>query len=277
MNCNSPKSIDIQGHRGCRGLQPENTIPAFLKAIDLGVNTLELDVAITKDNVVLVSHEPYMNPEICLDANGKEIPNEEGKSYNIYEMTFDSLKKYDCGSKLYSRFPEQEKLKTYKPSLDEVIKVSKKQNPRIKFNIEIKYEPSYKDVYAPEPKKFVALVLDIIEKNDAFKSVNLQSFDLSILEEIKKQSPEMKIALLVDWNEGIWNKISKMSYKPEIVSPYFQLLDKKVVKRLNAEHFKIIPWTVNEVDDMKTMIALKVDGIITDYPDRLIKILDINQ
>lgn len=277
MNCNSSKLIDIQGHRGCRGLQPENTIPAFLKAIDLGVNTLELDVVITKDNVVLVSHEPYINSAICFNASGDEISKEDEEKYNLYQMTFDSIKKYDCGSKVYPRFPEQQKLKTYKPSLDEVIKMSKKQNPNIKFNIEIKYEPFYKDVYAPNPEQFVALVLDVIEENNAFKQTNLQSFNLSVLEEIKRQSPKMKVALLVDVNEDIRNKIATMSYIPEIISPYYKLLDEKTVRNLKAEGFLVIPWTVNTNADLKQIIALKVDGIITDYPDRLIKILNINQ
>ncbi|MGC1205596.1 MAG: glycerophosphodiester phosphodiesterase family protein [Flavobacteriaceae bacterium] len=277
MNCNSSKPIDIQGHRGCRGLQPENTIPAFLKAIDLGVNTLELDVVITKDNVVLVSHEPYMNSDICLDAFGNEISKKDEKKHNIYQMTFDSIKKYDCGSKWYPRFPEQQKLKTYKPSLDEVIKESKKQNPNIKFNIEVKYEPSYKGVYAPKPKQFVALVLDVIEENNSLEHTNLQSFDLSVLEEIKRQSPKMKVALLVDENEDIWNKITKMSYIPEIISPYYKLLDEKTVRNLKAKGYQVIPWTVNTNADLKQMIALQVDGIITDYPDRLIEILKINQ
>lgn len=276
MNCNSSKPIDIQGHRGCRGLQPENTVPAFLKAIDLGVNTLELDVVITKDNVVLVSHEPYMNSAICFDAFGNEISNKDDKKYNLYQMTFDSIKKYDCGSKLYSRFPEQQKLKTYKPSLDEVIKNSKKKNPNIKFNIEIKYKSWYKGVYAPNPKQFVALVLDVIEENNAFKHTNLQSFNLSVLEEIKRQSPKMKVALLVDVNEDIWNKITKMSNIPEIISPYYKLLDVETVRNLKAKGFQVIPWTVNTNADLKQMVALQVDGIITDYPDRLIKILNIN-
>ncbi|NNC51093.1 MAG: glycerophosphodiester phosphodiesterase, partial [Flaviramulus sp.] len=225
MNCTKHSKIDIQGHRGCGGLMPENTIPAFLKAIDLGVNTLELDVVVTKDNIVLVSHEPYMNPEICLDINGNEIPENKGKVYNIYKMTLDSVKLYDCGIKAHPRFLNQEKIKATKPTLDEVIKESKKLNANIKFNIEIKYEPSYKGVFAPEPTQFVSLVLKVLEKNNALESSNLQSFDLSILEEIKKQEPDIMVALLVDENESILEKILKLSYKPEIISPYFKLLD----------------------------------------------------
>ncbi|WOD42918.1 glycerophosphodiester phosphodiesterase family protein [Hwangdonia lutea] len=273
MNCNESKNIDIQGHRGCRGLMPENTMEAFKKAIELGVQTLELDVAISKDNIVVVSHEPYMNPVICLDANGSEIPKSDEKKYNLYQMTFDSIKQFDCGTKHHPRFPNQQKIKTHKPALSEVIIASKKLNPNIKFNIEIKYQPDYNAVFTPNPKDFVRLVLDVINKNDAFNETNLQSFDLSILEEIKKQSPKMEVALLVDENEDIWNKMNVMSYWPEIISPYYKLLNAKTVRNLQAENFKVIPWTVNSKTDMRQMIDFKVDGIITDYPDILIDVL----
>ncbi|GAA4959299.1 glycerophosphodiester phosphodiesterase [Algibacter aquimarinus] len=273
MNCNSPKLIDIQGHRGCRGLLPENTIPAFLKAINLGVHTLELDVAISKDNIVVVSHEPFMSRTICLDVQGNEIPESDDKKYNLYQMTFDNIKQFDCGTKFHPRFTEQEKIKTYKPSLDEVIKRAKTKNQKIKFNIEIKSKPEYDNIYTPKPDEFVALVLDVINENNIFNETNLQSFDLRVLEEIKKQAPKMRVALLVDEDEDLLNKMAKMTYLPEIISPYYKLLNKKMVRNLKTEGFEVIPWTVNEIDEMKLMIDFEVDGIITDYPDRLIALL----
>ena len=272
MNCSETK-VDIQGHRGCRGLLPENTLPAFLKAIELGVNTLELDVAVSKDNIVVVSHEPFMSRTICLDIEGNNIPKSDDKKYNLYQMTFDSIKQFDCGLKIHSRFPEQEKMKVYKPSLDEVIKAAKNLKSDIKFNIEIKAKPKYDGVYTPKPKEFVTLVLDVVNKNDVFTQSNLQSFDLRILEEIKVQSPKMKVALLVDENEKIDQKLSKLSYKPEIISPYFELLSKEIVENYQKENFQIIPWTINEVEDMQKMLDFEVDGIITDYPNRLIELL----
>lgn len=273
MNCEPIKTIDIQGHRGCRGLMPENTIPAFKKAIELGVNTLELDVAVSKDNIVVVSHEPYMNSVICLDANGTEISKDDEKNLNLYQMSFDSIQHYDCGLKPYPRFPEQEKIKTHKPSLDAVFKAAKQLNLNIKFNIEIKAEPEYDGIYTPKPKEFVKLVLDVINQNNAFDETNLQSFDVRILEAIKKQSPKMPVALLVDENEDIWEKMKQMTFAPDIISPYYKLLDAKTVSSLQTENFQVIPWTLNTVEDMQAMINLNVDGIITDYPNRLINIL----
>lgn len=273
MSCNSEKQIDIQGHRGCRGLLPENSLPAFEKAIDLGVNTLELDIAITKDNEVVVSHEPFMSRTICYNPQGDTIPESMDMKHNLYKMTHEEIKQFDCGSKFHPTYPNQKKVKTYKPLLREVFDLAKSKNSAVKFNIEIKSKPKYYGVYTPHPKAYVKLVLDEVNENNMFNRVNLQSFDLAILEEIKKQAPKMEVALLVDEDETIEAKLSKLSYKPEIVSPYFKLLDSIKVIDLNANAYKVIPWTINKKADMQQMIAYKVDGIITDYPDLLIEVL----
>lgn len=273
MISNSTRIIDVQGHRGCRGLMPENTLEAFTKAITLGVDTLELDVAVSKDNIVVVSHEPFMSSAICLDKDGNEIPKHLEEAFNLYKMEFDDIRQFDCGSKFHPRFPKQKKLKTYKPSLDAVFKLARNKNLSIKFSIEIKAKPEYDEVYTPIPKDFVALVLKVVTANNAFKTTSLQSFDLRILEEIKQQAPKMQVALLVDEDEDIWSKISRLSFSPEIVSPYYKLLDAKIITDLQVKKFKVIPWTINEFNNLQQMIDFKVDGIITDYPDRLIDLL----
>ena len=134
--------------------------------------------------------------------------------------------------------------------------------------------PEYDGIFTPKPKEFVHLVLEIVNKNDAFNDTNLQSFDLRVLEEIKKQSPKMTMALLVDEDESIVEKLNQLSFKPEIISPYYQLLDAEMVRNLQAENLKVIPWTVNKEEDLQQMINLKVDGIITDYPNRLVELLN---
>jgi glycerophosphoryl diester phosphodiesterase len=274
MSCNSEKQIDVQGHRGCRGLFPENSLPAFEKAIDLGVHTLELDIAITKDDQVVVSHEPFMSRKICYNPIGEEIPESMDMKYNLFEMTHQDIIEFDCGTKFHDDYPNQIKIKTHKPLLSEVFDLVKSKNADVKFNIEIKSKSNYYGVYTPHPEKYVKLVLNEINKYNMFNRVNLQSFDVRVLRQIRRQSPHMPIALLVDENEDIWRKISSLDTKlPEIISPYYKLLDSIVVRNLRAEKFKIIPWTVNKEEDMKQMISWQVDGIITDYPNRLIEIL----
>lgn len=274
MSCNANKVIDIQGHRGCRGLLPENSLPAFEKAIDLGVNTLELDIVVTKDNKVVVSHEPFMNPVICYNPEGEPIPDALQTHYNLYKMNYEDIKAFDCGSKFHPTYPKQEKLKTYKPLLSEVFDLVTSKKSDVNFNIEIKSEPKYYGVFTPQPEAYVKLVIDDIKKYKMLSRVNLQSFDVTILEEIKKQLPKMKVALLVDWTETIPNKLEKLSYKPEIISPYFKFLTAQVIKDYQSQGFQIIPWTINTEKDMRQMVSWKVDGIITDYPDRLIEILN---
>lgn len=272
---NSHSQIDVQGHRGCRGLFPENSIPAFQKALDLGVTTLELDLVISKDNKVVVSHDPFMNHEIALDINGKTISEVEEKSFNLYEMTYDSIKKYDCGSKPHPKFPNQQKIKTYKPLLEEVIDLAEKHSQQtILYNIEIKSLAAWDLVYTPKVEEFVALVLDIIIAKGIENRITLQSFDIRTLEEVKRKAPKMVTSLLVDEFESITFKLKSLSFKPEIISPYYKLITKKRVKRLHKKELKVIPWTLNDEKDIKAMIDFKVDGIISDYPDRLIKILN---
>lgn len=274
MSCNAQKRIDVQGHRGCRGLLPENSLPAFEKAIDLGVNTLELDIAITKDNKVVVSHEPFISRKICYNPLGEDIAKSMDRQYNLYHMTHKEIKAFDCGTKFYKDFPDQEKIKTYKPLLSEVFDLAKSKNSDVKFNIEIKSRQEYYGVYTPQPKAYVKIVLNEIKEYNKSNSISLQSFDVNILEEIKKQSPELRVALLVDVYESIKEKLEKLSYKPEIISPYFKLLTAQSIRNCQLQGFQVIPWTINKEDDMKQMIAWKVDGIITDYPDRLIKMLN---
>ncbi|WP_245896833.1 glycerophosphodiester phosphodiesterase family protein [Kordia periserrulae] len=266
------KMIDIQGHRGCRGLLPENSMIGFEKAIELGVHTLELDVVISKDKKVVVSHEPFMNHEIALDVQGNPISESDELNYNLYQMSYDSIHQYDCGSKHHPRFPNQEKVKVSKPLLSEVIEMAEaKTEKTIRYNIEIKRQPSYDEVFAAKVAEFVRLVLEVIQKYDLGNRVNLQAFDLETLEEIKKQAPSMKIALLVDDGESIDDKLQQLSFTPEIISPYYELLTQKNIANYKKKQFLVIPWTVNKKSDMLRLIDWNVDGIITDYPNLLTK------
>lgn len=273
MSCHSKPTIEVQGHRGCRGLLPENSLPAFDKAIELGVHTLELDLAVSKDGIVVVSHEPYMSRTICQKSDGSEILFEEDRLYNLYQLTFEEIQAFDCGTKFHERFPNQKLISASKPSLAQVFDLAESKNPNIKYNIEIKAQPDYDNIFTPEPAEFVQLVIEQINKYDVFERTNLQSFDLRILEEVKRQAPTMPVAVLIDSNENIIEKSSALSFTPEIISPYFQLLNQEEVNMLQSDGFQVIPWTVNDVSDMRRMIDYGVDAIITDYPDRLLALL----
>ncbi len=269
----SDDKMEIHGHRGFRGLYPENTILGFLKAAELGVDVLEMDICISADRKVVVSHEPYMNPEICITPKGHPVEPVSALKYNLYKMNYKEIRKFDCGTKYLSSYPLQKKIRSVKPLLFDVLETIEKRFNRLKYNIEIKASPALDRLFTPEPAEYSKLVLETIKPFNLEERVNLQSFDLRILEEVHKQSPETLIALLVDEKESISEKLDLLSFRPQIISPHFGSLDKNTVSDLKREGYKIIPWTVNSLDDLRLMIDLKVDAIITDYPDRLMALL----
>jgi glycerophosphoryl diester phosphodiesterase len=269
-NAQQKESVGVQGHRGCRGLWPENSMIGFEKAIDMKVHTLEMDVVISRDLKVVVSHEPFMNHEIALDVNGKPIPESNEKDYNLYEMTYEDIQQYNCGTKQHPRFPNQEKVKVVKPLLEDVIKMAEaKTENSIRYNIEIKRKPSYDNLYAPKLEVFVALVLAVLEKFELGDRVNLQAFDLETLREIKRQAPKMPLALLIDAKESIDDKLKQLDFKPEIISPHYMLLTQENIRNYQKKGFLVIPWTVNKKSEMNILIEWNVDAIITDYPNLL--------
>lgn len=197
------KQLDKQGHRGCRGLYPENTIPGFLKAIDLGVTTLEMDLVITKDKQVILSHEPFFNHEITTLPNGESISESNERGFNIYEMPYSEVKKYDVGLKAHPRFLEQQKIKANKPLLSDVIDsveihVQTKQKQPVYYNIETKIQPQTDNVYHPDPKEFVDLMMAVILKKKIQNRVIVQSFDSRSLQYLHQNYPTIKTALLVE-------------------------------------------------------------------------------
>lgn len=261
-------SFDLQGHRGARGLSPENTLQAFKKALDLNVNTLELDVVVSKDDKVVVSHEPYLNADIVLDAKGNRITKEEGLAFNFYKNNYKNIKKYDVGSLGNLKFPEQEKSVAYKPLLSEVINYVENINSEVFYNIEIKSTPNdEKKGYQPSVKDFSDLVIKQLRKSKLpIERITLQSFDPRVLEYIHKTYPAYRLAFLTYKNNAKTN-LKMLSFVPQIYSPYFILLNKSEVDALHDQNMKVIPWTVNEKEDMINLLKMGVDGIITDYPN----------
>ncbi|UMB60062.1 hypothetical protein MHL31_13370 [Lutibacter sp. A80] len=261
-------NFELQGHRGARGLEPENTLQAFKKALDLGVNTLELDVVISKDHKVLVSHEPWLNFETTLDPKGNKLSKENALAYNIYNNNYNEIKKYDVGSIGDPKFPEQRIVAAYKPLLAEVITYAEATNPEILYNIEIKSTPNDEaNGYQPSVAKFSELLIEQLKKaNLPLKRVVIQSFDPRVLEYLHKTHPEYKLSFLTYQNNFETN-IKTLSFVPEIYSPYYILLTKDEVTKIQNKNMQVIPWTVNDKEAMINLLNMGVDGIITDYPN----------
>lgn len=279
MSCTSPKSraeTDIQGHRGARGLMPENSIEGFIKAVEVGATTLELDLVVSKDNKLIVSHEHFLSPDFCNDLHGIRVGIDT--IFNLYKMTAEEIKKYDCGSLYHDRFPEQEKVKTYKPTLIEVFGVVEKylhkhSLPPVNYNIELKTSIGTDSVFHPSPEVFSDLVYQLVSEYKLWDRVNIQSFDFRTLQYFNRTYPEVKLAMLIE-SESDWKKnIKELGFTPEIYSCYFQLLSREKVRQIQEAGMKVIPWTVNDVTDINEMIDWGVDGIISDYPNRVVEIL----
>ncbi|MEZ4984919.1 MAG: glycerophosphodiester phosphodiesterase [Saprospiraceae bacterium] len=267
--------FDWQGHRGARGLYPENTIPAFVKALAFPtITTLELDLAVSADGQLIVSHEPWMSADICSHPDGRAVTTEEAMALRIYEMTVEQIRGYDCGQRGNARFPEQQKMPVWKPTLPEVVTAAEQTarqlgRPVPRYNIEIKSHPQGDDLFTPPPARFVELVLAEVHRLGIAQRSTIQSFDLRTLEELHRQAPQQRLAYLVEEDRPLAEQLALLSFQPTIYSPYFKLLDKPQVDSLHALGIQVIPWTVNDTKDMETLISIGVDGIITDYPNRI--------
>lgn len=278
MNAQTVPVFDIQGHRGARGLMPENSIPGFLKALEYRVNTLELDVVVSKDKKLVASHEPWFSAEITLDKNGKPIaPENQMTKFNLYQMKYAEIKKFDVGSLGNKRFPEQQKLKVHKPLLADIFKETQKYIAKNKlspvfYNIETKSKPEGDDIFHPTPAVFAKLLYDEILRSKMEKFVTIQSFDVRTLQEFKRFAVKIPLVLLIENKDGIEKNIEKLGFEPEIYSPHFSLLNAETVDYCRRKNIKIIPWTVNETADLENLKKFQLDGVITDYPDRAVKV-----
>ena len=267
-------SFDWQGHRGCRGLLPENTIPAMLHAVDLGVTTLEMDVIITRDRQVILSHDPFFNHHITTKPDGSYVKENEEKQLNLYQMTYEEISHYDVGMKGHPGFPQQQKIKAIKPKLSDVIDsveayTASKKLPARFYNIETKSEATTDNIYHPAPEEFVDLIMQVIKEKNIEARTIIQSFDVRTLQYLHKNYPSIKTALLVEDAGILQEHIAKLGFKPNIYSPEYTLVSPLLVKQCKEMQIKIIPWTVNDLSKMKELKAMRVDGIITDYPNLL--------
>ncbi len=274
MSFQTQAQLDVQGHRGCRGLMPENTIPAMLRAIDLGVTTLEMDVVITSDNRVVLSHEPFMNAEISTRPDGTTFSTKEQKQYNIFRMTLAELQRWDVGMKPHPKFPRQQRIPAVKPLLEDVIDsveayVRQKGLKPMRYNIETKCQPATDEIYHPGPQRFAALLMEVVMKKKVSERVTIQSFDIRTLQVIHTSHPIMSLAYLIENTNklAVEDNITRLGFTPAIYSPAFQLVDPKLLDACRKLGMKIVPWTVNDKENIDRLIAMGIDGLITDYPD----------
>ncbi|MEI8074879.1 MAG: glycerophosphodiester phosphodiesterase family protein [Bacteroidota bacterium] len=266
--------FDKEGHRGCRGLMPENTIPAMLKAIDLGVTTLEMDASISKDKKVFLSHEPFFNHEITTKPDSGFIEESTEKRYNMFLLNYAEIQKFDVGLKPHPRFPQQERIAAIKPLLSAVFDsvqayCLKKNTPIPQFNIETKTTAKTDGIYHPAPEEFVDLLVDVILTKKMQSKVIIQSFDIRTLQYLHSKYPQFKTALLIDDfdKKAFALQLKDLGFLPTIYSPAHKLVTDLLVKQCRDAGIQIIPWTVNDLASMQALKNRGVHGIISDYPN----------
>lgn len=261
--------LDKQGHRGSRGLMPENTIPAMMKALELGVSTLEMDVVISKDNKVVVSHDVYFHHNITTTPEGKTLTRAEAEKRLLYTMPYDSIRKYDVGLKPHPDFPRQQKIAVYKPLLSDLLDATEKQTKSILYNIEIKSKPENDGKKHPAIEEFVDLVMAVINAKGVANRTTIQSFDPRALQVMHRKYPDVTTSLLMEGNDkrSLDQQLQQLGYTPKVYSPHYSLVTPALMEQCRQKNIKVIPWTVNNLEEMQRLIGLKVDGIITDYPD----------
>jgi glycerophosphoryl diester phosphodiesterase len=267
-----PRPFDLQAHRGGRGLMPENTIPAMRRALALGVTTLEMDIAISQDKQVLLSHDPYLNADFVYRPDGQSLTKEEGQALKIYSLPYAEIRRYDVGGHGNPKFPLQQKLPTYKPLLAEVIDSAeayarRTHRPAPHYNIETKTTPAGDGVNHPAPEEFVRLLLAVINAKGVQNRVIIQSFDPRTLNVVHRTHRRLRTALLVDNQDGFAKNLLRLSFRPSIYSPHYKLVTSELVQACHRQRMQVIPWTVNTPAEATQLRAAGVDGLITDYPD----------
>lgn len=260
-------AFDLQGHRGARGHAPENTLAGFERALAIGVDTLELDVGVTRDGVVVIHHDRRLNPDVARGVDGKWV---SAPAPTIYSLSYAELARYDVGrirpgSDYARRFPHQQPIDGARiPRLSDLWPIA----PRVRFNIETKLVPEAPEETLP-PEPFARAVIAEIRRAGVAPRTTIQSFDFRTLAVVQREAPEIRTAYLTSGQRGDAVAKSVHALQGTIWSPNYQDLDPVALAAARGFGLKVIPWTVNEPADIARVLAMNVDGLISDYPDRV--------
>lgn len=272
---------EVHGHRGCRGLLPENTLPAFRQALALGVDALELDVVISQDHRVIVSHEPWLSAQLGRDPHGQLIDPAQEHCHNLYQLPYATIRQCRVGEWPHSGFPTQQPAPSYRPLLGEVLRQAEALcqqlgRPTVCYSVELKSSPTGDDIFHPVPAEFVALVLAELRAAAVEARTTLLSFDPRILQATRQALPSLSLCLLIeDELPPIPELFAELGFEPNTLGPDFRLLSADTIRTIRVAYpsLRLVPWTVNSVSDLRMVREWQVEGITTDYPDRLLTLL----
>lgn len=277
--CSFIMGFEIQAHRGARSFFPENTIQAFGKAADLGIRVIELDLVVSADMRVVVSHDPWLCGPLCLDPDG--VPLDDGDhSRIIYAMPYRDIAAYGCG-RPHPSFPAQRRVSSSKPLLSDVFSgtdafmAASGLEGKMVFNLEIKSWPGKDGVFHPDPSAYARLVLDVVAVAGFGDRVRIQSFDYRVVREAWKIEPGWCYGLLINEREHTLPFLQELGFVPDYLNPRYDLVDRELIGKLHERGIRVIPWTVNRPEDMLKMKDFGADGVITDYPETALALADL--
>ncbi|MGI4867233.1 MAG: glycerophosphodiester phosphodiesterase family protein [Janthinobacterium lividum] len=272
---------EIHGHRGCRGLFPENTLPAFQHALALGVDALELDVVVSQDGQVVVSHEPWLSAKLGRDPQGQLIDPAEERRFNLYQLPYATIRQCVVGEWPHPDFPEQQPVPSYRPLLCEVLHQAETHcqqlgRAAVRYSVEIKSSPEGDNLYHPAPAAFVDLVVAELRAAKAEARTTLLSFDPRVLQAARQTYPDLALCLLIeDYLPPVPPLFAELGFVPDTLGPDYQLLSAATIHALRVTYpqLRLVPWTVNSPADLQLVRDWQVEGITTDYPNRLLALL----
>ncbi|RZK23804.1 MAG: glycerophosphodiester phosphodiesterase [Hymenobacter sp.] len=272
---------EVHGHRGCRGLFPENTLPAFGHALAMGVDALELDVVVSQDGQVVVSHEPWLAASLGRGPQGQLLDPAQERRHNLYQLPYATIRQCTVGEWPHPNFPAQQPVPSYRPLLREVLHQSealgqRPGRPAVRYSVELKSTPEGDTLYHPTPARFVALVLAELRAAQVEPRTTLLSFDPRVLQAARQVAPALALCLLVeDFLPPVPTLFAELGFEPTTLGPDFHLLSAATVLALRTAYpqLRLVPWTVNAVADLQLVRTWQVEGITTDYPNRLLELL----
>ena len=272
--CDRKTGIDVQAHRGGAGLMPENTIPAMQNALDLGVNTLEFDLQLSKDGQVVVSHDNFFHPRYSTRPDGSLVQWNDSKEY-LYTMPYDIIAKYDVGLRPVSNWPDQKKIAAVKPLAGDLIDFTESYAKKpVNYNIEIKsMEGVGEGILWPDYETFCDTCIPLLLSKKLGKRLTVQCFDTRALNYMHEKWPELTLSYLTEAKDGgdIEKLLEKLTFKPKWWSPESSVVTRENVAWCHAHGIGVVPWTVDDPAEMKRLVGCGVEAIISIYPDILIE------
>lgn len=269
------RNIVVQAHRGGAALYPENTVPAMLHAVSIGVPVLEMDLHVTRDSQVVVSHDAFLNHLKALTPEGDTIPAAREREYRIYSMTYDSLRRYDVGTLPREVYPGRFNLECHIPLVTELIDsveqaVARQGLPPVGYNIEIKSAPSKDGIDSPDYRTFADLCMEALLSRNLGNRLLVQSFDVRTLNYLHSRYPSLCLSYLVgESGLDFGQQMALLDFTPEAYSPESHMLTAETVKLAHDRGMKVVPWTVDDCPEALRVKALGIDAIITNRPDSM--------